>query len=1086
MFPPLSLLLTALALAQAGLRPSQTEGSVQPGHLAFALGAPPRLPAQLVKPLFAEGRLVPGYFIVHFRGPITPADKAWLDELTGSVRRDDGTQLARAYVPDDALLAWVERTSTWLALRRSPRTDWIGRYEPAYKLDPTLWGARECAPLLLDVDLVPGHAPQRVVEALESLGARVLEQVHYRGRRGHDLAFLVVEAAEDGLAELAGVEGIRVIQRRGVAQVVGDGGLPRALDSFWIAELSRRFGDGRPLGRRLAEAPLGAGHDQVAAFLDLLAFDHPAVLACIEEEELAGAGGSDEPVKNALAGTLPDAERVSSSRADSAHGRATRDVPAASPSAALQKALALGGADASVISDTPESAGFTAPGEPAHVYSMRAFGAEDGLAVTLVWTDEPGSAGPAKPLQNDLDLIVTAPDGTVYRGGPIETETPAGGAADSSRNVERVVLAAPRPGLWRLSVRAARGPYSVRQGYALVASGLGGGGAFEPLLAPTTLTLRVNAAWNSKNGTLGTGDLVRFSASDDNRYNLRNGEQLTLAFDDGVPLGTSLTAVRFFVEHHEEPRVGPGEILWKLARGSLTAPTLVATTAAPLRLGPGAEVLDLWTSGALVPDANDLELVVQNTNRDDDTVLDRIFAEVDLLASSVPVIVSTASAAGVVGQAYRYDADSRAEASASTPVTWTSTGAPSGFSIDATTGLVRWTPGAVGAFAVTIGADNEFGTASQSFTVQVSGAPPLPATLFPATVPSLVYLPPERLARGPALPEQRLNVFLPPGVPPLSGWPVVLNNRAGGGRGALPLATLVSTGATAPLHAFVAKGIAVVDFGVTSLGDGLGLFYPPGHASGRYESFLPGDDNPEKEAEWAIQWLKSQSAFPLDASRICVRGSSQGAMIALWATMGPDRARASGSPQVLASTRVKGVLALQPPTSLWAFDQTPALASRMIAHFEQAAQPGVAAIALAQVAEGLQKDSSIMRFAFDTLAARVNNERQAICLLYNEPVKRVGVQPADMTLDALGYPRLHDTLAQPFLHDSWSGYVLYRRLLDLSPSSAAFHGANSVFAVRDTSALAPPFAFHTRTYSGTITSPQANAIAHEWVLRTLN
>jgi hypothetical protein len=126
-----------------------------------------------------------------------------------------------------------------------------------------------------------------------------------------------------------------------------------------------------------------------------------------------------------------------------------------------------------------------------------------------------------------------------------------------------------------------------------------------------------------------------------------------------------------------------------------------------------------------------------------------------------------------------------------------------------------------------------------------------------------------------------------------------------------------------------------------------------------------------------------------------------------------------------------------------------------------------------------------MGFAFATAAARAHNEVQAICLVFNEPVKRVAGVPADMSLDAQGFPRLHDTLAQPFIHDSWAGYVFYKRLLDLSAGSAAFHGANSIFAVRDTSALAPPFAFHTRTYSGSLSGAQANAIAQEWVLRTL-
>jgi len=39
--------------------------------------------------------------------------------------------------------------------------------------------------------------------------------------------------------------------------------------------------------------------------------------------------------------------------------------------------------------------------------------------------------------------------------------------------------------------------------------------------------------------------------------------------------------------------------------------------------------------------------------------------------------------------------------------------------------------------------------------------------------------------------------------------------------------------------------------------------------------------------------------------------------------------------------------------------------------------------------------------------------------------------------------------------------------------------------VRAGTELLAPFDWHTRTYSGSLTGPQAVAIGHEWVLRTL-
>ncbi|HEX6886176.1 MAG TPA: Ig domain-containing protein [Planctomycetota bacterium] len=611
------------------------------------------------------------------------------------------------------------------------------------------------------------------------------------------------------------------------------------------------------------------------------------------------------------------------------------------------------------------------------------------------------------------------------------------------------------------------------------------GGSSERLAVPITVTLTVNEGRHSKDGTLAAADLARLGASDDDRLVLRDRETLTLGFTDGVPTDAIVSAVRVLVEHHEEPQLADGDVLWKLAHGSLTAPTIVRTFGAPVRSGANLEALDLWPPGSLVPDFRALVVVIENGSPNHDTLLDRLVVEVDYtLPARAPEITSVAGTSAFLGSPYLYDADGRAEASGDAPLVWSLAGAPAGFTIQPGTGLVSWTPAALGSFPVTLRVTNAHGTATQSFSVAVSEAP-FPPTLLPVNATSIGYCPPERLALGPAKTQQRLNVFLPRGTPPPAGWPVVLNNRAGGGIATLPLGSVSETGGTAALHALLKAGVAVVDFGVTGIGDGAGLFYPPGHPSGRYESFAPNDDTPEKDAEWALQWLKIQTAYPLDVENVCLRGSSHGAIISMWAAMGPERARTSGSAQVRASTRVRGVLALQPPVSVWAFLQSADLAVRMVAHFEQAALPGVAATAFGQVSEALQKDGSVMRFAFQTSEARVHNAHQAICLLYSEPVKRVNGAPADMTLDATGYPRLHGVLQQPYIHDAWSGYVLWQRLIGLSTSAAGFHRTRSIFGVKAGIALPPPFDSHTHTFTGSVTGPGARTLAHEWVLRTL-
>jgi M6 family metalloprotease-like protein len=93
--------------------------------------------------------------------------------------------------------------------------------------------------------------------------------------------------------------------------------------------------------------------------------------------------------------------------------------------------------------------------------------------VTLVWADAPGAAGAARSQVNDLDLTVTSPDGTQtflgnsFVGGVSVT----GGAADADNNVEMVLVNAPAPGVWTITVT----PTNVTvgnpaQGYALVAT----------------------------------------------------------------------------------------------------------------------------------------------------------------------------------------------------------------------------------------------------------------------------------------------------------------------------------------------------------------------------------------------------------------------------------------------------------------------------------------------------------------------------------------------------------------------------------------------------------------------------------------
>jgi len=83
----------------------------------------------------------------------------------------------------------------------------------------------------------------------------------------------------------------------------------------------------------------------------------------------------------------------------------------------------------------------TTNGSATYAYAIGAAGSP--FKVTLAWSDYPSTTSPAKTLVNDLDLIVTAPDGTSYRGNVFAGGwSQAGGVADRTNNLENVYVQA--------------------------------------------------------------------------------------------------------------------------------------------------------------------------------------------------------------------------------------------------------------------------------------------------------------------------------------------------------------------------------------------------------------------------------------------------------------------------------------------------------------------------------------------------------------------------------------------------------------------------------------------------------------------
>ncbi|MFM1874068.1 MAG: hypothetical protein RL398_3490, partial [Planctomycetota bacterium] len=92
-----------------------------------------------------------------------------------------------------------------------------------------------------------------------------------------------------------------------------------------------------------------------------------------------------------------------------------------------------------------------------HTYLVSVLNGETTLRACMTFLDPAGNPAAALQRINDLNLTLTSPDGTVYRGnngltaGNVST---SGGTADSIDTVECVLLDNPAPGTWTVTVTA--------------------------------------------------------------------------------------------------------------------------------------------------------------------------------------------------------------------------------------------------------------------------------------------------------------------------------------------------------------------------------------------------------------------------------------------------------------------------------------------------------------------------------------------------------------------------------------------------------------------------------------------------------
>jgi hypothetical protein len=98
--------------------------------------------------------------------------------------------------------------------------------------------------------------------------------------------------------------------------------------------------------------------------------------------------------------------------------------------------------------------------------------ATEPLVVTVVWTDYPGTSGASVTLVNDLDITLTAPGGTQYKGNVFSGGFSSTGGSNDRRNVEECVRLSSTPlGSYTLEVRG----YNVPHGPQPFAVAINGG-----------------------------------------------------------------------------------------------------------------------------------------------------------------------------------------------------------------------------------------------------------------------------------------------------------------------------------------------------------------------------------------------------------------------------------------------------------------------------------------------------------------------------------------------------------------------------------------------------------------------------------
>ncbi len=128
-----------------------------------------------------------------------------------------------------------------------------------------------------------------------------------------------------------------------------------------------------------------------------------------------------------------------------------------------------------------DTTGFTTGSTAEQTWTFTA-GSGEPFKATLAWTDFPSTPAASVNLVNDLDLTVTGPTGTIWRGNVFASgQSATGGTPDRRNTLEQVLLNAPAAGTYTVSVKAFNVP-SGPQPFSLVVTGdVASGGSNPPV-----------------------------------------------------------------------------------------------------------------------------------------------------------------------------------------------------------------------------------------------------------------------------------------------------------------------------------------------------------------------------------------------------------------------------------------------------------------------------------------------------------------------------------------------------------------------------------------------------------------------------